>query len=165
MACIYQNSSNKTQLFYNVFENTMSRPIIIPVSLVLLVSAVLLAYGIIWFERYGTDQKRTVVNKLISHGLWVAAIQLPFMLLSDVVRYVFGPLPTQFCFSQVVFKNAVLLQSLLFLDAITVARYLLIFWTKNPASINDDFWASYISVWIYIFSFVANYTRYKLTHL
>ena len=102
-------------------------------------------------------------DKLISHGLWVAVIQLPFMLLSDVVRYAFGPLPTQFCFLQVVFKNAVLSQSLLYLDAITVARYLLIFWTKNPASVNDDFWSSYITIWIYISSFAANYARYTHT--
>ena len=154
------NLTNQTQLFYNVFENTFSSQISIAVSLVLLVLAVLLGYGIIWFERFGTDQKRTVMNKLISHGLWVAVIQMPFILLSDLLRYMFGPLPTQFCFFQIVFKNAVLSQSLLYLDAITVARYLLIFWTKNPGYVKDDFWTLFVSIWIYIFSFVTNFTRY-----
>ena len=160
------NLTNQNQLFYNVFENAISRPISIALSLVLLVLAVLLGYGIIWFERFGTDQKRTVMNKLISHGLWVAVIQMPLILLSDLLRYMFGPMPTQFCFFQIVFKNALLSQSLLYLDAITVARYLLIFWTKNPGFVKDDFWSLFISIWIYIFSFVTNFTRYtyKLKH-
>ncbi len=153
-------SSNQSQLFYNVFENPWSRPVSISVSLVLLVLTVPLAYGIIWFERFGTDQRRTVMNKLTSNGLWVAVIQLPFILLSDIIRNLFGPMPTLFCFFQMVFKNAALSQGLFFLDAITIARYLLIFWTKNPCFVKDDFWSNFISIWIYFFSFIANFIRY-----
>ena len=159
MAHKYHHSSNKTQLFYNVFENTISRPITIAVSPVLLVMAVLLAYGIIWFERFGTDQKRTIRNKFVSQSLWVVVVILPMIILSDIFRYTLGPLPAHFCFFQVVFKNYFFTQSLCFLDAMIAARYALIFWTKNPSSVNDDFWGTFITIWIHIFSITANFSR------
>ena len=82
--------------------------------------------------------KRTILNKLVSYGLWVSVIQLTLVLLSEIIRYMFGPMPKQFCFFQVVIKNACQTQSFLYFDAICLARYLLIFWTENPASVNDD---------------------------
>jgi hypothetical protein len=37
-------------------------------------------------------------------------------------------------------KNVVSVQLMLFLDCIVFARYVYIFWLKNPAAFHDDFW-------------------------
>ncbi len=37
-------------------------------------------------------------------------------------------------------KNVVSVQLMLFLDCIVFARYVYIFWLKNPAGFHDDFW-------------------------
>ena len=152
---------NNSQLFYNVFENQAAHLLSVTVSPLLTIFSSLLAYGIIWFERFGSDQKRTIVNKLLSQSLWTVVIQLPMIIFSDILRYTLGPLPPQFCFFQVVIKTSFFTQSLCFIDALIVARYALVFWTKNPASVNDDFWCTFISIWIYIFNIAANFSRYQ----
>ena len=152
---------NNSQLFYNVFENKVAHIISCTVSPLITILSVLLAYGIIWFERFGTDQKRTIVNKFVSQSLWLAVVQVPIFMLSDILRYTIGPLPAQFCFFQVVLKNSVFTQNLCYFDAMIAARYAIIFWTKNPASINDGFWCTYVSIWIYIINITANFSRYK----
>ena len=150
---------NNSQLFYHVFENKVAHIISLTVSPLITILSSFLAYGIIWFERFGTDQKRTIVNKFVSQGVWAVVIILPMIILSDIFRYTLGPLPAQFCFFQVVFKNYFFTQSLCFLDAMIAARYALIFWTKNPSSVNDDFWCIFITCWIYIFNITANFSR------
>jgi hypothetical protein len=150
---------NGSTLFHNVFENNFVR-ILLTVSPMLLILSMLLAHGIIWFERFGTDQKRTIINKLVSHGLYIIIISLPLIVLSDIIRYLVGPLPAKFCFFQVIFKGATFTQILCYFDAIIVAKYALIFWTKNPASLNHDFWSRFISIWIYIVSLTTSFTRY-----
>ena len=152
---------NNTQLFQNVFENKIIS-LLLTLSPFLLVLSMLSAYGIIWFERFGTDQKRTIINKLVSDSLWIVVIQLPLIMLSDFVRYLLGPLNPHFCFFQVVFKASAFTQILCYFDAMIVAKYALIFWTKNPWSINDDFWSRYVSICIYIFSYTANFARYTM---
>jgi hypothetical protein len=35
----------------------------------------------------------------------------------------------------------------IFLDAIIIVRYLLIFWIKNPENFKDDFWSHFVNIW------------------
>ena len=156
-------SSNGTDLYIGLYENRTSKIITLVLSPILLTMSALLAYGIIWFEHFGTDNKRTLMNKLISHGLWAVIFQLPIITMSDMVRYIFGPLPKHICFLQVIVKNSLLTQSLIFIDSVMMARYSLIFWVKNPSALNDDFWSRLICIWVYGFSFLINFTRFFLT--
>ena len=43
---------------------------------------------------------------------------------------------------------------LLFFDAIIIVRYMYIFVLKNPAAFHDDFWYSFINIWIKSFSLI-----------
>ncbi len=36
----------------------------------------------------------------------------------------------------------------LFYDAITLSRYIFIFWLKNPTAVEDSFWSLFINIWI-----------------
>jgi hypothetical protein len=74
---------------------------------------------------------------------WFLLIQIP-----DMARYIFGPLPSKFCLVQLILRNAIFSQILLFLDGIIICRYIFIFWLKNPTVFQDDFWSLFINIWI-----------------
>ena len=44
------------------------------------------------------------------------------------------------------------------LNSIVVACYFFIFWLKNPASLDDDFWGTIIGIYAAVFSLIANTT-------
>jgi hypothetical protein len=46
-------------------------------------------------------------------------------------------------------------QGMLFLDCIMVTRYTFIFWLKNPAAFQDEFWSLFINLWVVGFSWIA----------
>jgi hypothetical protein len=42
------------------------------------------------------------------------------------------------------------------------ARYVIIFWLKNPAVINDDFWGLFLTMWVTLASVFIDFSRYFL---
>jgi len=48
-------------------------------------------------------------------------------------------------------------QCFLYFDAISIIKYLFIFWLKNPAAFQDEFWIIFINTWIKGFSFIFNF--------
>lgn len=48
---------------------------------------------------------------------------------------------------------------LMFFNAIAIAKYVFIFWMKNPGSLQDDFWTVFILAWTVLFNGVFNFTR------
>lgn len=50
-------------------------------------------------------------------------------------------------------------QCLIIYDAIILVRYIFIFWLKNPMAVNDDFWSSFLNVWIVGASAIVNYVH------
>jgi hypothetical protein len=115
----------------------------------------ILLYSIIWYEHFGLDAKRTIINKLLSSALFTCIEFVIFVQLPDIARYVFGPLPKFVCLFQFIMKNATSLQILLFFDGIIVARYFYIFYLKNPAGFQDEFWNRFISIWVFAFSSIS----------
>jgi hypothetical protein len=88
-------------------------------------------------------------------------------------RYAFGPLNATICFIELVIKNSIVTQMMLFLDGIIIGRYVFIFWLKNPMAFNDEFWDQFISIWIvsfasisqFIFVFMPGIISYANTYL
>jgi hypothetical protein len=121
-----------------------------------------LIYGIIWFEHFGSDKKRTVINKLLASFCWACfewffAIQIP-----DMIRYIQGPLPSTVCLIQMNMKFFIYCQMLVYLDGIVLVRYLFIFKLKNPAAFQDDFWHVYINLTVNLFSFLIQFVFSQL---
>ena len=79
----------------------------------------------------------------------------------------FGPQPEFFCFANTFLRNAVKWQTLLLLDASVLARYISIFWLKNPSAVHEDFWNTFLNIWICGVSIITNFvmfTRKGLTY-
>lgn len=110
--------------------------------------ATFLLIGIIWFEKFGLNYKSTLINKLVSFLCQSCIEYFITVSIPDILRVIFGPLPDSICSLELVSKNVYLVQLLIILDAILIAKYLFIFKLKNPLGFNDEFWSKYITLWI-----------------
>jgi hypothetical protein len=54
-----------------------------------------------------------------------------------------------FCYLKMVLRNIFVCVFFLYIDGTIVMRYVYIFWLKNPAAFNDEFWSRFIFIWIY----------------
>jgi hypothetical protein len=108
-----------------------------------------LFYCIIWFEKFGSDKKRTLINKLLTMNCWNAMGYLIFVQTIEIFRFICGPLPLIICNVKNVLKFATMNSFILNTDAAIFANYAYIFWLKNPAAFHDEFWCQFISAWIH----------------
>jgi hypothetical protein len=143
----FNNSILDEDFFYGIFENRPSKFVCIVLAILVLSIELFLYYGIIWYERFGTDNRRTLTNELLTNLCWTIIVSI-FISFLNLARYIFGPLPAYYCFFQLLLKVVSKTVILLFLDAILLTRYLMIFWLKNPSAIKDDFWGSFLGLWI-----------------
>jgi hypothetical protein len=129
---------------------------IVSITFALLMMAAILPFlaGIIWFERFGSDKKRTLINKLVVSIILTVFQCGCFVQTSDIIRYLSGPMPDVFCLIQAILRSSFLSDFLLYFDAIIIIRYLYIFVLKNPAAFQDDFWYHFINFWIKSFSLI-----------
>jgi hypothetical protein len=65
-------------------------------------------------------------------------------------------LSTMDLLSSTILRNAIVLRLLLLVDAMVLARYLLIFWLKNPLKFQDDFWCHFVNTWVIVCRFLLN---------
>jgi hypothetical protein len=156
-------SSNSSQSNFNqLFENRFSKNIIVVISFFINLISIGLSYGIVWYEHYGSDSRRTLMNKLVASIFQTAIIGVLLIQLSDLPRYYIGPLPVFYCFLQSVFKNSVKWQCLLLLDSVIIARYIFIFKLKNPGAVQDDFWSLFVNITTMGISFLSNFVIFSL---
>lgn len=83
--------------FSGLFENRVTKIAAVTFSMIGSYSCIVLLYSIIWYEKFGSDCKRTLINRLFVYFwfyplTWEATLQQ-----LDMVRYIFGPLPRIFC--------------------------------------------------------------------
>ena len=147
--------NNSSDFFSGVFEKRHSLTIGVVLSILSIFVYIPILLCVIWYEKFGSDKKRTVLNKLVASVCWSAIYSNLLCQIPEIIRYCFGPLPTLICCMHFVVKNVFAIQMILLYDAITVMRYLFIFWLKNPSSFCDDFWTTYINVWIFSFSLIS----------
>ncbi len=147
--------SNVTQSFSNLTSN---QPVLAAACIIFaLVTSLLipvLMYTIIWYERYGSDNKRTLLNKFASLACWSAIEYYLVAQTLEIVTFLFAPLPAHFCLFTRIVRSSVFIELLLFFDLITLTRYFYIFWLKNPTGFNDEFWANYFHIWVKMFSII-----------
>jgi hypothetical protein len=145
--------------FYGISEKKTSKIVGIIFSITSAPIIALLLYSIIWYEKYGLDKKRTLLNKLVSSICWTAIAGNTFVQIPRLVRSVTCPFPELACFFGEMLRRQILTQYFLFLDGIMITRYVYIFWLKNPTAFHDDFWWVVINIWVVGFSFIFEFVR------
>ncbi len=145
--------SNGSDYFQELFESRPSKVIFMAVSMFLMLLSLVLSYSIIWYEHYGLDIKRTILNRLSSLQWWTSIEFILFITLPEWIRFISGPLPEFPCWFHSLIKNALMAKLLFLQTGLVISRYACIFWLKNPAAFNDEYWSHFINVWVNIFSF------------
>lgn len=141
--------------FKGMYEDRASKVVGVVVNIVSGIISTFMSFGILWYERYGSDSKRTILNKLVSvmylDGLiWIFAIQIP-----EIYRYINGPIPSTICLFHIFLKNVLAIHLTLVTTVITFLRFMFIFVLKNPGKFPDDFWIILINLWIIGFATIS----------
>ena len=144
------------------FQIEPPKIIILTVTFVVNVLNVLLLYGIVWFEHFGSDAKRMFRNRQVSAICWNAMIGVPVIHLLDTINYFGGNFTTSFCSFVSLFRNLIKTNGLLLLNSTIVSKYVSIFWLKNPASVEDEFWSLFVCIWSVGFSCIYNFVLNSL---
>ena len=154
---IQDNSTNTStnDYFSQLFENRSSKIIGVILTWLSICVYIPLLYSIIYYEKFGSDKKRTVLNKLVSSICWCGIYYNLLSQVPEMICYCFGPLPPFICYLHFVIKNIIAIQVILFYDSITILRYLFIFWLKNPSNFCDNFWTTYLNFWITTFATIS----------
>ena len=91
------NQPNNKDFFCGLSENHLSKILAIVFAIVSSPFIILGFYSLIWYERYGQDSKRTIINKLFSSACWVGIEFIILVIIPDTVRYTLGPFPPLIC--------------------------------------------------------------------
>ena len=152
----FSNDSSKLDVTASDLKET-NTPLVL--SLVLSVLVVIfsppLLFAIIWFERFGSDEKRTILNMLVSMNCWNCIALVTLGQVPEIVIYSAGPLPPVFCYIHAVIRESIIASVLMHIDAIIVFRFIYIFRLKNPAAFRDDFWCLFVSLWIHLVDLIS----------
>jgi len=150
---LFQNET----LLCEALQNRPSKIIIITVSFILTFVDALLLYGVIWYQKFGPDYGRTVIDEIFTSFCWACMVALPIGI-ADAMRYVIGPFPRFLCHLILFFKGTIRMEIILFYDMMAIFRYILIFHRKNPTSLDEKFWNRFtchaITLVILIFNIV-----------
>jgi hypothetical protein len=149
------NKSAREDFFAPAFENGPLKTSVIALSILYLFFIIPSGLGIIWYERFGSDLKRNLINRLLTSVCWTGLIFFCFVQPIETARYIFGPLPKSLCLFHLMYKNVLTVQTLLFVNGVTVAHYLYIFGLKDPVKFKDDFWHILINIWVVSFAFLS----------
>jgi hypothetical protein len=154
------NRSN--DFFVGLVENRISKISSVIFSALGSYLCIGMLYSIIWYEKFGSDSKRTLINRLFVYFwlcpmIWEATVQQV-----DIIRYIFGPMPKFVCRINYFLKLHFTIHALILLDFIVVARYIFIFWLKNPAAFNDEFWSVFINLWTFFGTALLQFVQTSL---
>ena len=114
---------------------------------------VLSEIGIIWYERNGDHNYRTVLNQLFSTISLVAISYLVFVYIPDGIRYLNGPLPPTFCDIHNFLKNFFGNCFILLLDCIISLKYIFIFKWGKFSVFDENLVACFLQISILALSF------------
>ena len=73
----------------------------IAASVINMVAVTPLYVAIVWFEKYGTDQRRSLLNKLVASTCWNAIVYNLTAVPMEIALTLFGPFGNAFCSLQV----------------------------------------------------------------
>ena len=75
----------------------------------------------------------------------------------------FGPVANVVCNFSFFLQYLLTTQYLYFQNLSIITRYIFIFWLKNPAAFNDEFWSFFFNMWVVLFSLFPQ-IMYEIMH-
>ena len=145
--------------FEEMYSNTLLKHLTVTTFFIGSVFGLALQFGIIWYERYGNHNFRTVINQLFSTIAWLVVSFILLVYIPEGIRYLTGPLDDTFCKIQCFLKNFLCSSTILTLDCIILLRYMFVFKLTNFAVVNDDLIARFLQNSILCLSFWSSVVK------
>ena len=119
------NSRNLSAISFNYLqENEFHKVISLFSSCLLTILCIPLFYSFIWYERFGSDNRRTLINQLVSFIWKIFIFYFVVVRIFDTINLIVGSFPQWFCITQSFLKGACATAVLITIDAVMVTRYI-----------------------------------------
>ena len=97
-------NETSSDLFPALLDSNLAKVCSLSFAITIIILAPPFFYSVIWFEKFGSDKKRTLINKLVAMNCWIGIFFSVFVQAPNVARFINGPLPPLICNAQNVFK-------------------------------------------------------------
>ena len=141
----------ETDFFEQLYSDTLLKKATLIIFFLGAIVGLISEVGIIWYERNGNHQYRTVINQLFSTISWLVVAYILFVYIPEGIRYLTGPLNATYCDIHNFLKNFIWSCTILTLDGIILLRYIFIFKWKR-ATVNDNLIACFLQFTILLAS-------------
>ena len=159
----FLENAKSNDYFADLLNQNWWKILCLTISCLGIIASPLVLLSIIWFERYGNDINRTVLNMFVSLYCWTVIEFVILVQIPETIRLLFGPLPAFLCSLQAYFRASIVTVMLLYKNASMLLRYIFIFWLKNPAAFKDEFWCQMILNWVHMCSLLFHGTEHLIT--
>jgi len=149
-------------VFTAVYEWNASKISEILVSLINIIVVTPFAYYIIWYERFGANHRRTLINQLVASICLHLVVYNVFVQSMDIAVTALGPFNFSFCHFRRFVRSILIFQCTLLTTAITIVKYIYIFVMKTPANCREEFWCLFINLWTLMCSCLSHFVFHFL---
>ena len=165
---IFQNATDAlhhldTDYFSGLLDSNAGKIISLMISCFGIVASPLVLLSIIWYEKYGNDSNRTLLNMFASLYCWAVVEFIILVQIPETARFLFGPLPGFVCHIQIFLRSTSVTVLLLYKNFSALTKYIFIFWLKNPVAFDNEFWSLFICFWVHFFSLVLRIIEYSIS--
>jgi hypothetical protein len=150
-----KNNCSENFFFSILYQPNWSMALGILTSLLNIAIVTPMSCSIIWYERFGSDHRRTLLNQLISSVCWNIVLQNVINVPLEIILTIFGPLGKVFCSCHMILKNGSMFHIYTMFTFMSLIKYLSIFVFKNPTEIHTEFWCFYINMLTVIASVIT----------
>ena len=78
------------------------------ISIINITFVSLALYAIIWYERFGSNQNRTLINQFVTSACWIGIVHNIYLQISEVIISFGFPMPQLFCAMSLILKNTII---------------------------------------------------------
>jgi hypothetical protein len=153
---ISQGSLNET-VFTAVYEWSASKTLNILLSICSILFITPWLYYMIWYERYGANHRRTLINQFAASHSYYAVFYILVGQSLEVMLTTFGPFGDYACHFQEFLQGVMTFQFLHIFTFIFTVKYFYIFVLRNPSGIDEEFWCFFLNMWSLLISCLTQF--------
>ena len=154
---VLQNETRLAEaaLFSNIYSQDLYMGLAAAFSFINFFVLTPLLYIIIWYEQYGSDHPRTLLNQLVTSLCWNGILHNLISIPAEIALDLCGPLSQNFCSFHFIIKNSLICHLTFMINFIILVKYISIFMLNNPTEILSDLWCFYLNILSFVFSIVS----------
>ena len=153
------NMAEPSIVFTAVYEWSVSKSVEILLSVFNILMVTPWMAFVIWFERFGSSHRRTLINQLVASMFYYAVFYGWIGQAMDIIIASFGPFGPGLCHLQKFIRGVMVLQLVQLQTFIITVKYFYIFILKNPYGVKEEFWCLFVNVWTLFLSCIAQFVN------